>query len=481
MHAHERSWILALLGLSLLALLSLFHTEVLATLKVWSESTAFDHCYLVLPIAAWLAWERRPTLRGLTPQPVPSLVILAMPLLCIWLAADRLGIMEGRQFALLGLIWLLVLAMVGFRICKALTAPLAYLVFLVPFGAFLVPTLQDFTARFIDIGLDLLDIPHIVTAVFIEIPEGNFEVAAACAGLRFLIAAIAFGALYACVIYRSTFRRLAFIIACVAVPIFANGLRALGIVVLGHIKGSAQAGAVDHILYGWMFFSIVLLLLLLIGLPFRQDSMPFPASGHSPLQRRHQLSTAAITAGTMLLLSACGPVAVMWLDQRGRVETASLAEAADRLAAKLTLPSDCKAVPSPLVPGTHDYDCGGRRLAVQIRLFGPLAGPAALAAWRDSSQWKSDEDPETRWLDTPTGPWQLVSTRIPDRSIATALWLNGVSKQPGLGLRLRLALASVHPVTEDRLVLLTAQSIEPGSNDAVTAFAAAQSALATHP
>src|ERR1700742_3821081 len=99
----------------------------------------------------------------------------------------------------------------------ALSAPLLYLFFLVPFGAFLTPVLQGFTAHFIDVGLGVLGIPHVVDAYFIEIPEGRFVVAEACAGLRFLIASIAFGVLYACLMYRGIWRRLGFIAASMVV------------------------------------------------------------------------------------------------------------------------------------------------------------------------------------------------------------------------------------------------------------------------
>ena len=53
----------------------------------------------------------------------------------------------------------------------------------------------------------------------IEIPEGTFYVAEACAGLRFLIASIAFGCLYALLMYRSPVRRTAFIVISIVVPI----------------------------------------------------------------------------------------------------------------------------------------------------------------------------------------------------------------------------------------------------------------------
>jgi hypothetical protein len=49
----------------------------------------------------------------------------------------------------------------------------------------------------------------------IEIPEGPFEIAEACAGLRFLIASSVFGCFFAVVMHRSFLRRILFIIMSV--------------------------------------------------------------------------------------------------------------------------------------------------------------------------------------------------------------------------------------------------------------------------
>ena len=56
----------------------------------------------------------------------------------------------------------------------------------------------------------------------------------------------------------------------VVVPIAANGLRALGIIVLAHLEGSAAAVEADHILYGWLFFTLVIMILIAIGMAFAE-------------------------------------------------------------------------------------------------------------------------------------------------------------------------------------------------------------------
>ena len=45
------------------------------------------------------------------------------------------------------------------------------------------------------------------------------------------------------------------------VPIIANGIRAWGTIAVAQVKGAAYAGGFDHIVYGWLFFAVV------IGIP----------------------------------------------------------------------------------------------------------------------------------------------------------------------------------------------------------------------
>ena len=274
------------LGIGLLLFAVLFHSEIAAAVGVWTVSTAYNHCYLVIPIVAYLLWDRRDTLASETPVPNAWFALAAIPVSIVWLLAERLGIMEGRQLMMLTLLEIFFLSVLGWRLFYLLVGPLLYLYFLVPFGAFITPTLQGFTTSFIVHGLNFLNIPNYADGFAIEIPEGSFLVAEACAGLRFLIASVAFGCLYAMLMYRSLLRRGAFILISIIVPIIANGFRALGIVVLGHIIGSAEAATADHLLYGWLFFSVVILLQIAFGLPFRQDHrqppMPAPAPAARP-------------------------------------------------------------------------------------------------------------------------------------------------------------------------------------------------------
>lgn len=280
----QRIWPLPAIWLSAIALLAIgavsfgliFRLELIRAVQVWDASTAYNHCFLILPISLYLIWERRHALLARRPEPAAWPLLIMLPFGLVWLFANQAGIMEGRQLAAMTVFQLFMLALLGFKTWRVIAFALLYLYFLVPFGAFLTPRMQDFAAGFAVKGVHMLGIPVYSDGLEIDVPGAKFVVAEACAGLRFLIASIALGTLYGYMMYRSWTRRAAFMVVSIVVPIIANGLRVMGIVVLGYILGNAQAAAADHIIYGWVFFSLVSLILILLGLPFREPAMAFP-------------------------------------------------------------------------------------------------------------------------------------------------------------------------------------------------------------
>lgn len=425
------------LALGLAVLAALFAAEGAAAVHVWNTSTAYGHCWLVLPLAAWLAWDRRFTVAGLAPRPVAAPALLAVPLIVAWLAADLLGIMEGRQLAAIGFLEILLLAVLGPRLWWALAAALLYLFFLVPFGAFLTPWLQDVTARFVALGMDVLGIPGEVTQFRIEIPEGGFYVAEACAGLRFLIASVAFGVLYAVTLFRSPLRRAVFIAVSVAVPIVANGIRALGIVLLGHTLGSAEAAATDHILYGWIFFSIVILLLALAGMPFRQDMQaPPPVPAQAPPRLPGARRAALRAALPVVLLAAIGPAIAAWINRP--------APAPDAQPVLITPPGCALRGTEARGPVfAEEFTCGFWRVAARLEIVPRGANPSHVteAGFGQAVILAGGGDLDGGVLQiegaTPR-TWLLQRDRESARAAAAALIIDGAPALGGLHDRIRL-------------------------------------------
>jgi len=297
---------LVFIGIAALVFGIVFQRDVSGAVQVWIDSTAYNHCFLIVPLVGFLLWERRAVIASVSPSPTLWPLAL-MPLLsALWLIAAILDIQEARQLLLVAMFEVVLLVALGPRLVWLLLAPLLFLFFLVPSGAFLVPTLQKITAQISLFGLELLNIPVFSDGFMIETPEGAFEIAEACAGLRFLIASIVFGCFFAVVMYRSVNRRALFIALSVAVPIAANGLRALGIIVLAHLEGSAAAVEADHVLYGWFFFTLVIIILIAIGMTFAQKidrRIPVHSTGWSkPPGWRF-----AVAIPAAILLAVAGP------------------------------------------------------------------------------------------------------------------------------------------------------------------------------
>jgi exosortase A len=426
----------------ILVLGGLFWTEVVTAVQTWDDSTAYNHCFLVVPIVLYLLWDRRGSLRGLAAKPMPLVALLGLPLAAGWLFAERLGIMEGRQLIAVSFLELLFLGVLGWRLWKSVSGPLLYLYFLVPFGEFLTPGLQDITAVFVRYGLDVLQIPAYVDGYAIEIAEGTFFIAQACAGLRFLIASIAFGALYAILMYRSPVRRAAFIAISIVVPIIANGFRALGIVSLGHILGSAEAAATDHVLYGWMFFSLVILLLLACGLPFREDHHP-DVPTPSPMPKGQFFMGGVFASVLPIAIAAASPVAATLLDR-----TAS----ADVVRLQPLLPgAGCTSVPGrpperkrPSLGGQaidQRITCGeGTSYDLHIVVFSPrsTAGPV-LAERRRLANPPWVEETRESWVEPAPHAWRLFVGTEEALAMAVGLWIDGAPSLGGLSVRARMA------------------------------------------
>ena len=271
--APRSAWRVHLLGLTiaLAALASLFWDTFASMVEIWSRSDTFAHGYLIGPISAFLIWRRRTALAALVPR-VELLPALGLGVLGFgWLLAALVSVQVVEQLMAVLMIPMMAWVLLGRRVVWALAFPLAYLVFAVPFGEGLIQPMMRFTADFLVNALQITGIPVYREGMFLALPSGNWSIVEGCSGVRYLIASTALGFLYAYLTYRSLWRRASFVALAVLVPIFANGMRAYIIVMIGHLSEMKYATGADHLIYGWVFFGAVMLVLFWIGGFWRED------------------------------------------------------------------------------------------------------------------------------------------------------------------------------------------------------------------
>jgi exosortase A len=247
-----------------------FASTAVTMIDTWYRSVTYNHGFIVVPIAAWLVWRKRAELAALEPRPAPIVLPLAAALGLVWLAAQYGSVNTLAQFALVGMLVLAVPAVLGIAVARTIMFPLGFLFFAVPAGDFLLPVLMDRTADFTVAALRATGVPVYREGLMLVIPTGRWSIVEACSGIRYLIASLMVGTLFAYLNYRAMWRRLAFVAIAAAVPIVANWVRAYLIVLLGHLSNNRLAVGVDHLVYGWIFFGVVMLLMFSIGARWRE-------------------------------------------------------------------------------------------------------------------------------------------------------------------------------------------------------------------
>jgi exosortase A len=476
-----RDWLIigAAIAATVCAFGLMFLPEIETAVQVWFTDNAYNHCLLVIPVAAYLAWDRRHAIAATRLRPTLWVVLLAIPVSAAWFVANRLGTMEGRQLTALALVQVALASILGLQAWRVAAAPLLYLFFLIPFGEFLVPPLQYLVAHFTTVGLDLLNIPNVSDGIVIQIPEGTFLIHQACSGLRFLIASLAFGVLYACIMYTTRLRRIAFIALAVFFAIFANCLRVLGIVMIAHFVGDAESVEANHILWGWLFYVIVGLALVLVGLVFRQaPQSPKPTS--IGINRRHiAASTTLIVLSAVIFFAAIPRVVAEYLDS-------NKAGVGDLRHVELPILPGCAAdsVPPDLlasssVQGTASsqtgaYRCGGDLFVVALIGFPPRIGvrPLFLTVRGQLAPSGWDIISDTGDFNVGNGPnpmvWRITmgSNEHGYAAVAAALLLGGRPEGTGFAARIRQARNTIDPGALPPVLLVVTHFGGNGPNEA---------------
>lgn len=255
-----------LAGAALLCLLLTAYWGTWSAMAViWLRSDTYQHGLIVPLIVIWLLWRERHRLAVWTPSPTlwPALAFAALAIL--WLLGALTAVNAVTQFAVIAMLVCGAVAMLGRTLSKELVFPLLFLFFAVPIGDFMMPQLMEWTANFTVIALRASGIPVYREGLQFVIPSGSWSVVEACSGIRYVIASLTVGTLFAYLTYHSLQRRLVFIGVSLLVPIVANWLRAYLIVLLGHVSGNQLATGADHLIYGWVFFGLVIAIMFAIG------------------------------------------------------------------------------------------------------------------------------------------------------------------------------------------------------------------------
>ncbi len=294
-----------LLLLVVAGILAALHETAWSIVAIWLRSDTYAHGFLIAPISLWLVWDKRKALAGMYPRPALLPLLLMLPVGFLWLSAYLVDVLVVQQYALVGLLILGMWSVLGTPVTRFLAFPIGFLLLSVPIGEGLIYPMMNFTADFTVGMLRLTGIAVYRDGIFFSIPTGDWSVVEACSGVRYLIASVTLGILYAYLTYTKLWKQLIFVGVSIVVPIFANGLRAYMIVMIAHLSDMKLAVGIDHLIYGWVFFGIIVTILFLIGSIWRDPPSEGPRVSEVPPSSRGSGSAAATAASAVV-------IAVFW-------------------------------------------------------------------------------------------------------------------------------------------------------------------------
>jgi exosortase len=241
----------------------------------WSHDENYSHGFLIVPLAAWFAWQQRARLVAAVPRPS----MLGLVAICAALALVIVGRLGAELFltriSLLVMLAGGILFLHGWQHLRVLTFPLLFLLLMVPLPAIIFNQiafpLQLLASRVGTAGIEACAVP--------VLREGNvivLEVAEACSGIRSLVSLLTLGILYGYFTDPRPWMRTLIALSTVPIAIAANAARVTGTGVLAHYYGREAADGFFHTFSGWLVFVVAFLLLFVVSRVLVRVAPPTP-------------------------------------------------------------------------------------------------------------------------------------------------------------------------------------------------------------
>ncbi len=259
---------LAAAVLAALSFAALFFDVGRKLVSDWATDDNYSHGFLVVPVALFLAWERRQTLIAAARRPsVLGLVVIVGSLAV--LTAGTLGAeLFLTRVATIGVLVGLVLFAFGWEHLRLLAFPLAFLLLMIPLPAIvfnqIALPLQLLASQVGEAGLRLFGVPVLREGNVMVLASTTLEVAEACSGIRSLISLLTLGIVYGYFMDSRAWVRWVLALATVPIAVFTNGLRVAGTGIAAHHYGPEAAEGFLHTFSGWLVFVSALALLFVL-------------------------------------------------------------------------------------------------------------------------------------------------------------------------------------------------------------------------
>ncbi len=250
--------VVAATGALLAAGLLLYGPILAGLVRQWAGDDRYSHGFLVVPLAAWFAWEQRARFRAAEPRPaifglaavIASLLVLATGVLGADLFLARVS--------MLGVIAGCVLYLYGWARLRVVAFSIGFLLLMIPLPAVvfnqLTLPLQLIASRLGETVIGWGGVPVLREGNILVLPQATLEVAQACSGIRSLVSLLTLAIAYGYFTERRLALRTVLALAALPLAILSNGLR---VAWTGFATGYIGARATEPLFHetsGWLAF-----------------------------------------------------------------------------------------------------------------------------------------------------------------------------------------------------------------------------------
>jgi len=256
-------------SIAILFLLILYSNVFASLFRQWWSNNLYTHGLLIPLISLYLIWIQRQKLSRLTPSPYyPAGFAIILTGQIMLLLGHVAGIITLQELSLIVTLTGMVVLLLGISYLKALSLPIAYLLFGIPVWEnlldFLYSPFQILSARIAVVLIKLADIPIYNDGIYIQLPNITLEVAKGCSGIGYLISVMAIGIPLAHLFLKSWLRRVVLVLSAFTIAFLSNGLRIALIAFFAYHGYSEVLHGPYHVFQG-LFVSIIGYAAIFIG------------------------------------------------------------------------------------------------------------------------------------------------------------------------------------------------------------------------
>jgi exosortase len=258
-------WQIAILAGLLLWLY--FHVLTHLVAQWWNDPD-FSHGFFVPLFSAFVIWQERSRLAGLTPRPSWWGGLFLAFGMCVLIVGQLGADIFLPRLSLLIVLASLIVLLLGWSFFRALLFPWAFLFLMIPIPAIIFShitfPLQLLASKVASTTLPWTGVPVFREGNIINLPAMRLEVADACSGIRSLMSLTTLAVIYGYLMERRIAVRVALVLASVPIAVAANSLRIVGTGLLVQYWDPEKAQGFFHEFQGWLVFVASLVMLYLL-------------------------------------------------------------------------------------------------------------------------------------------------------------------------------------------------------------------------